>query len=122
MWRGGGKSCLLEACPKLPISKKVEVVVEKFKCSTNINAPSMPAAPQNPPFSNESWVTVSPKKQVKAMIIAKHRRNSMLNPKRDGTGVTITASEPPGLTRALDPAPLGPDGIMLANAMEMQRE
>ena len=45
----GGESHLLEACPKLPTSKKVEVVVEKFESSTNINAPSMPATLQNPP-------------------------------------------------------------------------
>jgi len=58
----GGESHLLESCPKLPISKKVEVVVEKFDSSANIKDPSMNVAHQNPSFPNESWATVSPKK------------------------------------------------------------
>ena len=78
----GGESHLLEACPKLPTSKKVEVVVEKFESSTNINVPSMPATLQNPPSSTDSWVTICPKQRVKAMISVKPRRNSMLNPER----------------------------------------
>jgi len=118
----GGESHLLEACPKLPISKKVEVVVEKFESSTNINAPSMPTAPQNPPLADESWVTVSPKKRVKAMIRAKPMRNSVLNPKKAIHGGTSTAVAPPRLARAIDPAPVGPDGILLANAVVMQGE
>ena len=66
-------------------------------------------------------MTVSPKKRVKAMISAKPRRNSMLNPERVGPGGTSLTSASAGLIRALDPAPLGPDGILLANALAMQK-
>ena len=116
----GGESHLLEACPKLPTSKKVEVVVEKFESSTNLNAPSMPANSHFPPPSTDSWVTVSPKKRVKSMLSAKPKRNSILNPERPSTGGSRSTTAPPELLRAIDPAPLGPDGIMLANALAMQ--
>ena len=117
MW---GESHLLDACPKLPISTKVEVVVKKFESSTNINALSMPIAPQNTHLAEESWVTVSPKKRVKAMIRAKPRRNSVLNPEKTAHGSPSTAS--PRLARVLDPAPVVPDGILLANTVVMQGE
>ena len=114
----GGESHFLEACPKLPISTKVEVVVEKFESSTNINAPPMPIAPQTTHLAEESWVTVSPKKRVKTMIRAKPNRNSVLNPEKAAPESTISPS--PRLARVLDPAPVGPDGIMLANPVIMQ--
>uniref|UniRef100_A0A7C9DPI7 Uncharacterized protein n=1 Tax=Opuntia streptacantha TaxID=393608 RepID=A0A7C9DPI7_OPUST len=76
--------------------------------------------PQNTHLAEESWVTVSPKKRVKTMIRAKPRRNSMLNPETAAHDSPNTAS--PRLARVLDPAPMGPDGILLANPVVMQGE
>ena len=45
----------------------------------------------------------------------------MLNPERAGPRGTSLTSASLGLIRALDPAPLGPDGILLANALAMQK-
>jgi len=56
------------------------------------------------------------------MILAKPKRNSLLNPKRAGSGVKINEPDQPGIASYIDPAPLGLDGIMLANIMGMQRE
>jgi len=111
---------LLEACPKLPLSKKVEVVVEKFESSTNINASPLTIAPQNVALVEESWVTVSPKKRVKTMIRAKPHKNSVLNPAKDAP--RGTNNNPPRMVRALDPTPVGPDDILLANTVMMQGE
>jgi len=54
------------------------------------------------------------------MIRAKPRRNSVLNPETAAHASPSTAS--PRLARILDPAPMGPDGIMLANTVVMQGE
>jgi len=53
------------------------------------------------------------------MIRAKPRRNSVLNPEKANHGGTSTTVTPPGLARAIDPAPLGPNGILLANVVVM---
>jgi len=63
----GGESHQLESCPKLPTTKKIEVFVEKFDAS-GIAKAQAPGSSSSHLTSNENWVTVSPKKKVKAMI------------------------------------------------------
>ena len=109
----GGESHQLQTCPKLPLSQKVEVLVEKFDAtgvtkvqSGNISNPVAPSV-------NESWVTVSPKKRVKAMIPAKPRGNSLLNSERENKVGRISHPSSSMFTPYHNPAPLGPEILFL---------
>ena len=63
----GGESHVLQSCPNLPMSQKVEVLVEKFDATGVTKAQG--GSSSNPiSTSTETWVTVSPKKRVKTML------------------------------------------------------
>ena len=111
----GGESHQIQSCPNLPISQKVEVLVEKFDAtgvttarSTNPTQPLMNSMPN-------TWVTVSPKKRVKAMVQARPRAHSHLNPLEESTAGGRTPPPPAVFMPYPNPAPLGPDDIILAN-------
>jgi len=73
----------LQTCPKLPLSQKVEVLVENFDATGVTKAQAATVSNSLSATANEHWVTVSPKKRGKAMIQAKPKGNSILNPVRD---------------------------------------
>jgi len=75
-----GESHQLETCPNLPRTSKIEVFVEKFDTFSLTKAQSPSSSSRSPPIPIETWVTVSPKIRVKAMIHAIPKRNSSLNP------------------------------------------
>ena len=81
--------------------------VTKVK-SGNVSNPVAPSV-------NESWVTVSPKKRVKAMIQAKPRGDSILNSERKNKVGGITHHSSSIFTPYHNPAPLGSEDIILAN-------
>ena len=116
----GGNFHQLETCPKLPITEKVEVFVEKFDASSVSKAQTPATSSHDPPLANESWVTVSPKKRVKAMIQARLKCNSLLDPKLDGDSNRNNEPSQLVIPENHNPAPLGPNDIILANALIMQ--
>ena len=67
----GGESHQLESCPKLPVSKKIEVLVERFDAQgvsfANISRSqsSSTSSPSSKPI--DTWVTVTPKKRMRAI-------------------------------------------------------
>jgi len=66
---------------------------------------------------HDTWVTVSPKKRVKAMIQARPERNSLLNPiEESNTGGGVPPS-PATFMPYPNPAPLGPEDIIQANTV-----
>jgi len=113
----GGDSHLLQTCPKLPMSQKVEVLVEKFDATGVTPAQGGSGSSSGIASTNETWVTVSPKKRVKTMTPPKPKPNSTLNPSKgpstEGTSSTIPLH---------NPAPEGPDNIILANPLALHPE
>ena len=92
----GGESHQLQACPKLPLAQKVEVLLEKFDASGVTKSQSSSSANPLPPSLTETWVTVTPKKRFKTMIQPRPRRNSLLNPLEDrNQGVIVPPPSPP---------------------------
>ena len=75
MW---GDSHQLQSCPKLPISKKVEVLMKKFDATGVIIAQPLNVPICIPLSVNDSWVIISPKKRVKSMIQARTKRTPFL--------------------------------------------
>jgi len=60
---GGEDSHQLDSCPKLPLNKKIEVMVENFDAhdlggTIHKDTPSFSSTP----VVTENWVTVTPKK------------------------------------------------------------
>jgi len=97
------------------LSQKVEVLVEKFDATGVSKVQTGNVSNPLAPSVTESWVTVSPKKRVKAMIQSKPRGNSILNPGREnkvGGNVHRSSST---FTPFQNLAPLGPEDIILAN-------
>jgi len=115
----GAKSHQLQYCPKMTIAKKVEVLVEKFDATGVTKLKPLNVPNSTLPSFNDSWVTVSPKKRVKAMIQAKPKCNSGLKPK--GEPVADKNSQPlsSNAMSFTTPAPLGPNDIILANSLVM---
>ena len=112
----GGESYILQSCPKLPLSQKVEVLVEKFDATGVTTAQG--GSSLNPlSASNETWVTVSPKKRVKTMLPPKPKGTSNLKPPKvpiPGDSLHPSSSS---FIPFHNPAPLGSDDIILANPM-----
>jgi len=112
----GGESHILQSCPKLSLSQKVEVLVEKFDATgvttaqggSNLNPPSA---------SNETWVTVSQKKRVKTMLPPKPKGTSNLKPPKVPIPGDSLHPSKSSFIPTHNPAPLGPDDIILANPM-----
>ena len=115
----GGESHQMHACPKMPIAKKVEVLVEKFDATgvTKIQPLHVPTTSSS--SLNETWVTVSPKKRVKAMIQPKPLRKSGLKPSGETVSDKILKPSPSNSMPFASPAPLGPNDIILANPLMM---
>jgi len=118
----GGESHQLESCPKLPEPKKIEVFVEKFDTSGIViaHAPGPSSHSSNTHSqAHENWVTVSPKKKVKAMIQATPKRNSLLKPQvqRELDKPVIVPQNTS--VQPLNPTLVGPNGILLANPLVM---
>ena len=110
----GGESHLLQSCPKLPLSQKVEVLVEKFD-ATGVTTAQGGSSSDPLSASNETWVIVSPKKRVKTMLPPKPKGNSSLNPSKvhcPGDSLHPSSSS---FIPTHHPALLGPDDIILAN-------
>jgi len=63
----GGDSHQLDSCHKLPLNKKIEVIVEKFDAH-DLGGASTKTAPSasSSPLTRENRVTVIPKKHLKA--------------------------------------------------------
>ena len=112
----GGESHQLQSCPNLPLTQKVEVLVEKFDATGVTKVSSSSSATPLPPSVHETWVTVSPKKRVKAMIQARPRRHSSLNPMAENRKDDVVLPPPAPFMPCPNPAPLGPEDIILANA------
>jgi len=81
----GGESHQLQTCPKLPLSEKIEVLVEKFDATGVTIAQTGTRSNPLSASANENWVTVSPKKRVKTMIQSKPKGHSSLNPNKEGS-------------------------------------
>jgi len=73
----GGESYQLQTFPKLPLSQKVEVLVEKFDAMGVTIAQTGTMVNPLSATSNENWVTMSPEKRVKTMIQAKPKGHSI---------------------------------------------
>ena len=55
------------SCPRLPMHKKIEVIVEKFDAQEiGQTSPKTTAFASEPPMVTENWVTVAPKKRIKS--------------------------------------------------------
>ena len=65
----GRESHQLQSCPNLPLTQKVEVLVEKFDATGVTKAHASSSANPLSPSVHETWVTVSPKKRVKACLL-----------------------------------------------------
>ena len=63
----GGDLHQLDSCPRLPLNKKIEVIVEKFDAH-NMGGLSNPLKPSSSfvPITMETWVTVTPKKRFRS--------------------------------------------------------
>ena len=66
---------------------------------------------------NDTWVTVSPKKHVKAMIQARPKRNSLLNSVEESNAGGVVHSSPDTFMPYPNPTLLGPKDIILANTV-----
>jgi len=112
----------LQAFPQLPISKKVEVLVDKFDAIGVTLAQPMNTPIPFPQPAKDNWVTVSPKKRVKSMVQVRPKRNFGLNP----TGKDfLQQNSQPSTSNSLqgsNPTPVGPNDIILANPMVMNSE
>ena len=66
---GEGELHQLESCPKLPVSKKIEVLVERFDAqgvsfaNKSRSQSSSTSSPSSKPI--DTWVTVTPKKRMR---------------------------------------------------------
>ena len=91
--------------------------MEKFD-ATGVTV-AQPSNGLNPSSSNtqDHWVTVSPKKRVKALIHARPRRQSTLNPVGESSSGGNSHPTPSNFMPYSNPAPLGPDDIILANKL-----
>jgi len=118
----GGESHQLQSCPNLPLTQKVEVLVEKFDATGVTKASTSSSANPLPPSVNETWVTVSPKKQVKAMIQLRPRRHSSLNPVEESGKGGVVLPPPAPFIPCPNPAPLGPEDIIFANAVAFKMD
>ena len=103
----GGESHQLQSCPKLPLSQKVKAPLAQGGSVSNPLSAT----------SNESWVTISPKKRVKTMIQAKSKGNSILNPNKESNSRGSVQPSSSSFMPFHNPAPLGLDDIILANTM-----
>ena len=62
----GDHDHLLELCPRLPVTPKIEVVVEKFQAHGISDTPS--SSVSNPPDDSlEKWIRISPKKRGRSL-------------------------------------------------------
>jgi len=113
----GGDSHQLNTCPNLPLSQKVEVLVEKFDATGVTVAQPPPGHHSASAHAQNNWVTVSPKKRVKALIHARPRRSSTLNPVGSSNAEGNVQPIPPSFVPFSTSAPLGPEDIILANAV-----
>jgi len=103
-----------EACPNLPMSKKVEVLVEHFYAqgvSLANKSVSTASAGQSNPI--DTWVTVTPKKRMKA-----NRTSKIVNSVFSTlvAGVPLEADPPisaavPSVSPPLHPAPTHDAGL-----------
>ena len=118
----GGESHLFQSYPQLPLSQKVEVPVEKFDAMGV--TPAQGGSSSNPisTSTNDTWVTVSPKKRVKTMLPPKPKRNSSLNPSRDHFSGGNLPPSSSSFIPTHNSAPLGRDDIILANPMAFHLE
>ena len=57
-----GDSHLLDSCPKLPLNKTIEVIMEKFDAQGLGEPSTAPSSSASTPITAENWVTVTPKK------------------------------------------------------------
>ena len=112
----GGESHQLQSCPNLPLTQKVEVLVEKFDATGVTKVSANSSANPMPPSVNETWVTVCPQKRVKSMIQARPRRHSSLNPLAGNRKEDVVPPPSAPFMPCHNPAPLGPEDIILANA------
>ena len=118
----GGESHQLEACPNLPVSKKIEVLIERFDAQgvsqANKGVKSNPTSNIN---SGDTWVSVSPKKRVRPSHNTKSSKVSNLNPLSSKASPNLTQGHanqdmpinPPA--QSSNPAPGTPKGVILAN-------
>jgi len=74
-----------------------------------------------PASVNDSWVTVFPKKRVKALIQARPKSNSILNPIGESSSRETIQTSPSNYMPCPNPAPLGPDDIILANTLGLKQ-
>ena len=95
----------------------MEVLVENFDATGVTKARSNTSTNPLPPSVHDTWVTVSPKKRVKAMIQARPRRNSILTPMEENSKGGDVPPPPAPFMPCPNPAPLGPEDIILANAV-----
>jgi len=93
------------------------VLVEKFDATGVMKAQVETVSNPLTTAVNDNWVTMSPKKRVKAMIQAKHKGNSILNPFKETKLGGIGQPSSSTFTPLHNPALLGPDDIILANPM-----
>jgi len=115
----GGHSHQLEACPNLPMAKKVEVLVERFDAQgvslANKVVGSSSAGPSQP---LDTWVTVTPKKHMRAI---QHPKGAFSTGPAPSFKPSTVSQTPPSaiatssLSPTFNPAPFHVDGIILAH-------
>jgi len=100
------------------MSQKVEVLVEKFDAMGVTKAQSLNVSNPLSASASDNWAAVSQKKKnrLKAMIQAKPKENSILNPIGESSS-GVNAHPSPSNFMPYHPAPLGPDDIILANTV-----
>jgi len=110
----GGDSHQLDSCPKLPVSSKIEVLVERFDAQGVSYANKSPSGPSShsssprPPI--DTWVKVTPKKRMRA------GRSSMFphsHPSKLGPVAAASPSVPPVVGHTC--AETLPEDLLLAN-------
>ena len=115
----GGDSHQLESCPKLPVSSKIEVLVERFDAQgvfyANKSHSGSAANPSSPNQPIDTWVKVTPKKRMRAVRNPNMLKTWSLNaipPSVLGAGAASTPANP-NLGPPL--ADFIPEGVILAN-------
>lgn len=73
----GGDLHQLESCPNLPVSKQIEVLIERFDAQ-GVSPANKSVIPSGTTLPNldDTWVIVSPKKSVRAMHSSKQSKAS----------------------------------------------